>query len=118
VLTLPATPRTRHIVDRDALARMRPGAWLVNISRGSLIDEEALLAGLRQRRPAGAVLDVFATEPLPPQHPFWTMPNVVVTSHQSGTVIPQEVVDLFAENLSRYQQEEPLINEVDLKAGY
>jgi glyoxylate/hydroxypyruvate reductase A len=118
VLTLPATPRTRHIVNRDALARMRPGAWLLNISRGTLIDEEALIAGLRQRRPAGAVLDVFATEPLPPQHPFWTMPNVVVTSHQSGTVIPQEVVDLFAENLSRYQQEEPLINEVDLKAGY
>ena len=118
VLTLPVTPQTRHIVDRDALARMRPGAWLLNISRGALIDEEALLAGLRQGRPAGAVLDVFATEPLPPDHPFWAMPNVVVTSHQSGTVAPEEVVDLFGENLVRYRRGEPLINEVDVVEGY
>jgi phosphoglycerate dehydrogenase-like enzyme len=118
VLTLPATPQTRQIVDRDALARMGPGTWLLNISRGALIDEDALIAGLRQGRPAGAVLDVFATEPLPPEHPFWNMPNVVVTSHHSGTVIPEEVVDLFGENLSRYRQGKPLINEVDLKAGY
>jgi glyoxylate/hydroxypyruvate reductase len=118
VLTLPATPQTRHIVDRDALARMGAGTWLLNISRGALIDEDALLAGLRQGRPAGAVLDVFATEPLPPEHPFWSMPNVVVTSHQSGTVILEEVVELFAENFSRYRQGEPLINEVDLEAGY
>jgi glyoxylate/hydroxypyruvate reductase len=118
VLTLPATPRTRHIVDRDALARMRPGAWLLNISRGALIDEEALIAGLRQGRPAGAVLDVFASEPLPPDHPFWAMPNVVVTSHQSGTVVPEEVVDVFGENLTRYRQGAPLINEVDLERGY
>ena len=118
VLTLPATLQTRHIVDRDALARMRPGAWLLNISRGALIDEEALLAGLRQGRPAGAVLDVFATEPLPPDHPFWAMPNVVVTSHQSGTVAPEEVGDLFGENLLRYRRGEPLINEVDMEQGY
>jgi phosphoglycerate dehydrogenase-like enzyme len=118
VLTLPATPRTCHIVDRDALARMRPEAWLINMSRGALIDEDALIAGLQEGRPAGAVLDVFATEPLPPAHPFWAMPNVIVTSHQSGTVIPEEVVDLFGENLSRYRQGAPLLNEVDLTAGY
>lgn len=118
VLALPATPQTRHIVDREALARMRPGAWLINMSRGALIDEDALLAGLRAGCPAGAVLDVFATEPLPPAHPFWAMPNVVVTSHQSGTVVPEEVADLFGANLSRYRQGAPLINEVDLGEGY
>jgi phosphoglycerate dehydrogenase-like enzyme len=118
VLALPSTPRTRHLVDRRTLARMRPEAWLINMSRGALIDEEALLAGLRAGRPAGAVLDVFATEPLPPAHPFWAMPNVVVTSHQSGSVIPEEVVDLFGENLSRYRRGAPLVNEVDLNEGY
>jgi phosphoglycerate dehydrogenase-like enzyme len=118
VLALPATPRTRHIVNRDALARMRPGAWLLNISRGVLIDEEALIEGLREGRPTGAVLDVFETEPLPREHPFWEMPNVIVTSHQSGSVIPEEVVELFAENLVRYRQGKPLINEVDLTRGY
>jgi glyoxylate/hydroxypyruvate reductase A len=118
VLALPATPETRHIVNRETLCRMRPDAWLINVSRGSLIDEAALLDGLRQGQPAGAVLDVFETEPLPPGHPFWEMPNVIVTAHQSGAVIPEEVVDLFQQNLGRYRQGDPLINEVDLGRGY
>jgi glyoxylate/hydroxypyruvate reductase A len=108
VLALPVTNQTRHIINEDSLAHLRPGAWLLNISRGALIDEDALIAGLRQGQPAGAVLDVFAQEPLPPGHPFWDMPNVVVTSHQSGSVIPEEVVDLFATNLERHRRDAPL----------
>lgn len=118
VLTLPSTPATRQIINRASLARMRPTAWLLNISRGALIDEAALVDGLAQGQLAGAVLDVFAEEPLPPRHPFWGMPNVIVTSHQSGSVIPEEVVALFAENLARYQRGEPLLNEVDPVRGY
>ncbi len=118
VLTLPSTPATRKIINRDSLARMRPGAWLLNISRGALIDEPALAEALSHGQPAGAVLDVFMEEPLPRQHPFWCMPNVIVTSHQSGSVIPEEVVDLFAENLARYQSGEPLLHEVDPVRGY
>jgi glyoxylate/hydroxypyruvate reductase A len=118
VLTLPATPATRHIVNRDSLRQMRPGAWLLNLSRGALIDEPALIEGLRQGRLAGAVLDVFEREPLAPEHPFWEMPNVIVTAHQSGAVIPEEVVDLFAPNLERYRRGEPLINEIDVGRGY
>jgi phosphoglycerate dehydrogenase-like enzyme len=118
VLALPATAETRHIVRRETLARMRPGAWLLNISRGSLVDEAALLEGLRRGQPAGAVLDVFEREPLAPDHPFWEMPNVIVTSHQSGAVVPEEVVALFAENLPRYRQADRLLNEVDPEWGY
>lgn len=118
VLTLPATPATRQIVDAGTLARMRPDAWLINVSRGALVDEAALIDGLRQGRPAGAVLDVFATEPLPPDHPFWGMPNAIVTAHQSGSVIPEEVVELFAANLDRYRCRAPLLNEIDLELGY
>ena len=118
VLTLPATSATRHIVNRDALSSMRPGAWILNISRGALVDEEALIEGLRQGQPAGAVLDVFETEPLPRDHPFWEMSNVIVTSHQSGAVIPEEVVDLFGENFERYRRGQPLVNEIDPERGY
>jgi glyoxylate/hydroxypyruvate reductase A len=118
VLTLPATPTTHHIVNRDSLRQMRPGAWLLNLSRGALIDETALIEGLRQGQLAGAVLDVFEREPLEPDHPFWEIPNVIVTSHQSGAVIPEEVVDLFEQNLERYRRGEPLINEIDVGRGY
>jgi len=118
VLTLPATPQTRHIVNREGLPRMRPGAWLLNLSRGALIDEAALIDGLRRGQPAGAVLDVFETEPLPRDHPFWEMPNAIVTSHQSGAVVPEEVVEHFAENLGRYRAGQPLVNEIDLERGY
>ena len=118
VLALPATPQTRHIVNREVLPALRPGAWLLNLSRGALIDEVALIEGLRRGQPAGAVLDVFETEPLPPDHPFWEMPNAILTAHQSGAVVPEEVVQLFGENLGRYRAAQPLVNEIDLERGY
>lgn len=117
-LTLPVTPETRHIVNRDVLPAMRDGAWLLNLSRGALVAEDDLLAGLRRGTPAGAVLDVFETEPLPATHPFWEMPNVIITPHHGGAAVPEELVELFEENLGRYQRHEPLRDEVDLARGY
>jgi glyoxylate/hydroxypyruvate reductase A len=118
VLALPSTPATHHIIDDWALASMRPDAWLINVSRGSLVDEAALLESLRRGRPAGAVLDVFEEEPLRRDHPFWDMMNVLVTPHHSGAAIPDEAVEAFGANLPRFWAGERLIDEVDLARGY
>ncbi|HZT52742.1 MAG TPA: D-2-hydroxyacid dehydrogenase [Stellaceae bacterium] len=84
VLLVALAPETRHIVDARVLSAMRKDAYLVNVARGGIVDEAALLAALRERRIAGAMVDVFATEPLPPEHPFWTLDNLIVTPHVAG----------------------------------
>lgn len=84
VLTIPHTPKSDRMVDAEFLARMKPSAYLVNIARGGVVDEDALALALRQGRIAGAGLDVFGTEPLPAGSPFWQMDNVIVTAHQGG----------------------------------
>ena len=84
VLLTPYTAETRGIVSAKILAAMKPTAFLVNLARGGIVDEDALLAALRDKRLAGAALDVFATEPLPDGHPFWAMDNVIVTPHLGG----------------------------------
>lgn len=114
VLTLPATDETRHLVDDRFLAVMKPDAMLVNVARGSIVDEEALLRALDAGRPDFAVLDVVATEPLPPESPLWDHPKVVVTPHSSsgGHGRFARGADLFAENLRRYLAGEPLLYEV------
>ncbi len=84
VLLTPLSDATRGIVDARIMAAMKPSAFLINLGRGGLCDEDALLAALREKRLAGAGLDVFATEPLPPDHPFWRMDNVFITSHMGG----------------------------------
>jgi len=81
VLLTPYTAETHHVIGRDALAAMKPTSYLINLARGGVVDEEALIETLQAKRIAGAALDVFATEPLPPDHPFWTMDNVIVTPH-------------------------------------
>ena len=81
---------------------MKPTAWLLNIGRGPVIDEGTLLRALADKWIAGAVLVVFETEPLPPDHPFWAMPNVVVTPHISGPSVPAEIAPVFNDNLRRY----------------
>lgn len=115
VLTLPLTDRSRGLFDAAVIAAMRPHTWLVNTGRGSVVDEAALAAALTNRRIGGAVLDVFGTEPLPPDSPFWDAPNTVVTPHVSGgdSSSGEIVADLFAENLGRYARGEPLLNVVD-----
>jgi len=114
VLTLPATDQTRNLVNDDFLAAMRPDSVLVNVARGSVVDEPALLRALDAGRPGFAVLDVVTEEPLPPDHPLWSHPKVVVTPHSSsgGHGRFGRGADLFAENLRRYRAGEPLLHEV------
>jgi len=114
VLCAPATPATHHIVDAGFLAAMRPRSVLVNVARGDLVDEAALLAALETGAPGTAVLDVVTTEPLPPESPLWTHPNVVLTPHSSGRGLGRfdRAVDEFLDNLSRYRRGEPLMSEL------
>ncbi|MEU3215044.1 D-2-hydroxyacid dehydrogenase [Streptomyces sp. NPDC006971] len=117
---LPGTPGTSGLLDARRLARMRPGAVLVNAGRGSLVDEEALVSELSSGRLGGAVLDVTEQEPLPAGHPLWTCPNVVLTQHTAGgsTDESARVIDLFAENLRRFEAGAPLRNPVRWTRGF
>ncbi len=114
VLAAPSTPATDDLVDASFLSRMKLGSVLVNVGRGTLIDEDALLAGLDRGRPAVAVLDVFRNEPLPVGHRFWTHPSVRITPHNAagGGGRLQRQADLFAENLDRYRSGQPLLHDV------
>ena len=120
VLAAPLTPETENLIDAEALAKVKPGAWLINVARGRLIDERALLRALRDGELGGAVLDTFRDEPLPPMSSFYDLPNVIVTPHtawSSGRVLDRSV-ELFCDNLRRFAAGEPLLNVVDPDAGY
>jgi len=118
VLIAPLTPETRGMVGEGELHAMRPDAWLVNVGRGALIQEAALVRALHERWIAGAILDVFAEEPLPPEHPFWGMANVVVTPHVAGPSDPPEIAPIFNDNLRRFLEGKALKGRVDLQRGY
>ena len=118
VLTVPLTLATRGLIGVRELARMKPSAWLVNIGRGPLVDEGALLEALSGKRIGGAILDVFDEEPLPAEHPLWKLENVVITPHISGPSTPDEIGPIFDDNLRRYLARRPLRFEVDRKRGY
>ena len=113
----PASSETFHLIDAKALAAMRPGTVLVNVARGSLVDEAALVEALETGQLAAAALDVFATEPLPPDSPFWDLPTVYLSAHSSVSIdrYLDDVFDLFADNVTRYVAGEPLRNLVDMK---
>jgi phosphoglycerate dehydrogenase-like enzyme len=104
VLLTPYTPETHGIVGERVLAAMRPSAFLLNLARGGIVDEEALLNALREKRLAGAALDVFATEPLPEDHPFWSMDNVIVTPHLGGfhDQYAEEALPTVVENFRKF----------------
>jgi phosphoglycerate dehydrogenase-like enzyme len=118
VLTLPSAPHTRRLVNAEVLAALPQRAVVINPGRGSTVDEEALIDALRSGRLAGAVLDVFDTEPLPPDHTFWTMDNVLITSHTAALSDPASIAGIFVENYRRYLSDEPLQYGVDFNAGY
>jgi glyoxylate/hydroxypyruvate reductase A len=118
VLAVPLTPETRGLIGPRELAALKPSAWLVNVARGPVVDEAALVAALSERRIAAAILDVFDEEPLPPDHPLWALPNVVVTPHISGPSKAEEITQVFNENLGRYVRGERVKYVVDKKGGY
>ncbi len=120
VLALPLTPGTEGLIDASALEAVKPGAWLINVARGRLVDERALLRALRDGPLGGAVLDTFREEPLPVSSPFYDLPNVIVTPHTSwsSSRVLDRSVELFCENIGRYARGEPLVNVVDPAAGY
>jgi phosphoglycerate dehydrogenase-like enzyme len=120
VLAAPLTPETEDLIDDETLALVKPGAWLINVARGRLVDERALLRALREGPLGGAVLDTFRDEPLPAMSSFYELPNVIVTPHtawSSGRVLDRSV-ELFCDNLRRFAGGEPLLNVVDPAAGY
>lgn len=120
VLGVPLLSQTHHLIGAAELAAMPPHALLINIGRGRLIDQDALLEALQEKRIGGAVLDVTTPEPLPPDHPLWRQENVIITPHLAGHIEHHfdNVVDLFAENLRRYLAGEPLLNLVERALGY
>ncbi len=120
VVVVPLTDQTRNLVDAQVLAVGKPGQALINVARGGIVDERALVEQLRGGRLSAAVLDVFDDEPLPADSPWWTEPNVFLTPHVSGLapLYARQVGQLVADNLSRYLAGEPLLNLVDRNRGY
>jgi phosphoglycerate dehydrogenase-like enzyme len=120
VIAVPGTPATERLVDARRLALLKPGAIVVNIGRGSAVDEAALVEALQAGRLRGAALDVFEREPLPADSPLWSLPNVLVSPHSAAAVDTESarVVEIFADNLRRYLAGEPLRNVVDADLLY
>jgi phosphoglycerate dehydrogenase-like enzyme len=120
VLATPVTPATRNMIGREQLAQMKPEAFLINVGRGSLIDESALYEALNEKKIGGAALDVFEEEPLPPESQLWNLENLLITPHTAGMTqkLWERHYTLFSENLRRYFSGQPLLALVDKKSGY
>ncbi len=120
VLTLPFTRETKGMIGEDEIRAMRKNGYLINLSRGALVNESALIKALKEERIAGAGLDVFETEPLDPGSELWALENVILTPHVAGST-PQyydRAVGIFCENMRRFAKGKPLMNLVDKKRGY
>jgi phosphoglycerate dehydrogenase-like enzyme len=120
VVALPLTEATFHLLDEKAFESMKPSAVLINVGRGELVNQDALVTALREKKIAGAALDVFEEEPLPEESPLWDLENVILSPHVSGLShnLREETLSLFIENLNRYLAELPLYNQVDFERGY
>ncbi len=120
VLAVPVTPRTERLMNAERLNCLKPEAYLINVGRGVLIDEPALIDALQKRSFAGAALDVTTREPLPPESPLWSMDNVLITPHIAGLTdkMWQRHYDTFTKNLKRFKSGEPLLWQVDKRRGY
>ena len=121
-LCLPGTGSTRHILNREVLDAMKQGAYIINVGRGTAVDQQALYDALRSGKLAGAALDVADPEPLPRDHFLWDAPNLLLTPHVSGNMslakTCQLVIDIFLRNLGHWDKGEPLEHVVDLRQGY
>lgn len=118
VIVLPLTPKTKGLFDARAFEHMRDGARLINVGRGPIVDEKALIDALRSGKLGGAALDVFDVEPLPAEHPLWDLDNVIVTPHMSGPSVAAAVAEPLLDNLTRYLAGEPLQKVVDRSRSY
>lgn len=120
VVAVPLTGETRGLVGRNVFKNMKPGAFLIDVSRGGVVDHGALIEALTEKRLAGAALDVYPVEPLPESSPLWEMPNVILSPHIAGASGEyfERAADLFRENLRRYLAGQPLLNRYDRQRGY
>ncbi len=120
VVAVPLTDKTRHLISAEELAAMKPGAFLIDVSRGGVIDSEALLQALKDNKLGGAALDVFGSEPLPPGDPLWKAPHLIITPHIGGysQKYDERAVELFIQNLENYLNEHPLFNQYNFHRGY
>lgn len=120
VLAAPVTAETRGLIGAEQLAKMKSSACLINVGRGTLIDESALVNALREKKIAAAALDVFQREPLPAESPLWDLENVLITPHTAGLAEKswERQYELFTENLRRYLAGRPLLDIVDKRLGY
>lgn len=120
VVTLPKTAETLNLISTEAIEVMKPTSYIIDISRGGIIDHEALIPALKEKRIAGAALDVFPEEPLPEDNQLWELPNVIITPHISGIThyYDERAVKMFSANLQRYLAKQPLLNQIELNLGY
>ena len=120
VVTLPRTTATRGLLGTQELAALKPSAYLIDISRGEIVDHNVLIPMFREHKIAGAALDVFPVEPLPPDSPLWKLPNVILSPHIAGFSphYDERAAGLFIQNLQRYLDELPLYNRLDLTLEY
>jgi phosphoglycerate dehydrogenase-like enzyme len=121
ILAVPATPETDGMIGAAELAAMKPNAVLVNVARGTVVDQDALVGALRDKRIEAALLDVTTPEPLPPDHPLWSLENALITMHLSGraqTKMFQRSADRFIDNLGFWERGEAVEPQMDLQLGY
>ena len=120
VLSVPLTRETRNLMSAERIAQMKPSSVLINVSRGAVLDEAALVDALLHHKIRGAALDVFQTEPLPPNHPLWALDNVLISPHSADHAADshERAMRFFIENWRRFESGQPLENVVDLTAGY
>jgi phosphoglycerate dehydrogenase-like enzyme len=118
VLTLPLTEETRNLIGKNEISLLKPTCWLINVSRGRIVDEDNLARALGEGKLGGYVSDVFACEPLPGDSPLWNLPNVIITPHYAALTRPEEFVPHFADNLRRFARGEALLFQIDKEKGY
>ncbi len=118
VITLPNTSKTFHLFDNNAFLTMKNSAVLINVGRGSVVNENSLVQALEEKLIGGAILDVFEKEPLPEESPLWSMPNVIITPHNSAVSFPKDIIKIYTENYHRFVEKKPLQHVIEFSRGY